>query len=68
MLPLVDTMNVPEEAPIRLSLLPALPQFATISGLAKALEQGTQEKLDTVDEKAWETKLNQEAEGLGEKS
>ena len=48
--------------------LPSMPRLGTTSSLAKAIEKGAQDKLNTVKVKARETKLNREAEGLGEKS
>ena len=61
-------MDVPAEAPMSLPSLPSMPQLGTTSSLAKAIEKGAQDKLDAVKVKARETKLNREAEGLGEKS
>ena len=57
-LPLADTMDVHEEAPMNLPSLPSMPQLGTTSGLAKTLEKGAQDKSDAVKEKARETKLN----------
>ena len=47
-LPLADKMDVPPEAPVSLLSLPSMPQLGTTSSLAKAIEKGAQDKLDTV--------------------